>query len=126
MTTQTTRRAVMAGLAAAPVAGLPAIAGGATEADPIFAAIEKYQRAYAAFNQSEEGPDQDAACSVYFDAEIDLHSTKPTTPAGAAKFLRFIANFLDEDDVVNDNWVGDMIGDSIRTAVAVMEQEARS
>ncbi|MBG0797543.1 hypothetical protein IYX23_07665 [Methylocystis sp. L43] len=120
------RRAMLAGLAATPVAGLPAIAGGATEADPIFAAIEKYQRAAAAFNQSEEGTDQDAACSVYFDADIDLHSTKPTTPAGAAKFLRFIADFLDEDDIVNDNWIGDMVGDSIRNAVAVLEREALS
>ncbi|MGZ9103542.1 MAG: hypothetical protein ACXW3Y_11745 [Rhodoplanes sp.] len=91
-----------------------------------FAAIEKYQRAYAAFNQSEEGPDQDAACNVYFDAHIDLHSTEPRTPAGAAKFLRFIADFLDEDDIVNDNWVGDMVGDSIRAAVVVLEREARS
>ena len=32
MKTETTRRAVMAGLAAAPVAGLPAIAGGDAEA----------------------------------------------------------------------------------------------
>ncbi|MGJ0454181.1 MAG: hypothetical protein ACR65T_13280 [Methylocystis sp.] len=120
------RRDMLAGLAAAPVAGLPAIAGVVAEADPIFAAIEKHQCAYAAFNQSEEGPDQDAACSVYFDADIDLYSTKPTTPAGAAKFLRFIADFLDEDDIVNDNWVGDMVGDAIRNAIAVLDQEARS
>ncbi|MGJ0453463.1 MAG: hypothetical protein ACR65T_09600 [Methylocystis sp.] len=125
MKAETTRRAIMAGLAAAPVAGLPAIAGVVAEADPIFAAIEKHQRAYAAFNQSEEGPDQDTACSVYFDANIDLYSTKPTTPAGAAKFLRFIADFLDEDDTVNDNWVGDLIGDAIRNAIAVFEREAR-
>ncbi|MGD9542226.1 hypothetical protein [Methylocystis sp.] len=60
------------------------------------------------------------------EARIALHSTKPTTPAGAAKLLRFIADFLDEDDVVNDIWVADMIGDSIRNAVAVLEREARS
>jgi hypothetical protein len=116
---------MLAGLAAAPVAGPPAFAAASGD-DPIFAAIEKCQRAYAAFNQSEEGTDQDAACSVYFDADIDLHSTKPTTPAGAVKFLRFIADFLDEDDIVNDNWIGDMIGDSIRNAAALLEREARS
>ena len=116
---------MLAGLAAAPVAGLPAFAGAVTEDDPIFAAIEKVERAHAAFNQAEEGPDQDAASNVYFDADIALHSTKPTTPAGAAKFLRFIADFLD-DDVINDNWVGDMIGDSIRNAITVLEREALS
>ena len=43
MKAQTTRRAVMAGLAAAPVAGLPAMAGVVAEADPIFAIIERYE-----------------------------------------------------------------------------------
>ena len=33
------RRAMLAGLAAAPVAGLPAIAGGVATDDPIFAAF---------------------------------------------------------------------------------------
>ena len=44
MKTQTTRRAVMAGLAAAPVAGLPAIAGAVAGNDPIFAAFAEYER----------------------------------------------------------------------------------
>ena len=60
------------------------------------------------------------------EAEVTLLETTPTTPAGAAKLLRFIAEFLDEDDVVNDLWVGDMIGDAIRSAVDVFEREARS
>ncbi len=39
---QTTRRAIVAGLAAAPVAGLPAIAGAVAEHDPIFAAFAEF------------------------------------------------------------------------------------
>ena len=115
----------MAGLAAAPVAGLPAIAGVVAEPDPIFAIIERYEQAHAAYNQSDEGPDQDAAYALYTDAEVAMHSTEPMTGAGAVRLLRVIAEFLD-DDVINDNVVGDMIGDSIRTAVAVLERGALS
>ncbi|MGB5083205.1 MAG: hypothetical protein WBO09_01070 [Methylocystis silviterrae] len=49
MKAQTTRRAVMAGLAAAPVAGLPAIAGAVVGPDPIFAAIERHKAAWRVF-----------------------------------------------------------------------------
>ena len=43
------RRAMLAGLAAAPVAGLPAIAGVVAGDDPIFAAIERHKAAWSAF-----------------------------------------------------------------------------
>jgi hypothetical protein len=46
MTTTTTRRAVLAGLAAAPAAAVPAVA--AAESDPIYAAIENHKRALLA------------------------------------------------------------------------------
>jgi hypothetical protein len=49
MKAQSPRRAVMAGLAAAPVAGLPAIAGAVVGADPIFAAIERHKAAWRVF-----------------------------------------------------------------------------
>ena len=42
------RRAMLAGLAAAPVAGLPAIAGVVAPDDPIFAAFAEYERAKVA------------------------------------------------------------------------------
>ncbi len=42
------RRAMLAGLTAAPVAGLPAIAGAAMSDDPIFAAFAEFERAKAA------------------------------------------------------------------------------
>ena len=60
------------------------------------------------------------------DSECALYDTPPATRAGALWLLRHIADFLDEDDIVNDNWVGDMIGDAIRNAIAVLEREERS
>ena len=42
------RRAMLAGLAAAPVAGLPALAGGVAADDPIFLAFAEHERAKAA------------------------------------------------------------------------------
>lgn len=41
------RRTILAGAAAVPVAALPALPALAGEADPVFAAIENYNRAYA-------------------------------------------------------------------------------
>lgn len=189
----TTRRAVMAGLAAAPVAGLPAIAGVVAEADPIFAAFAEYERAkvakdlimeaaddlrgdtsaaikaagldpreiltarrleswremgfcsdedYAAgiaklegapgeiqkmLMRLDEAEDADTeASSDARDAERALCETPPTTRAGALRLLRHLADFLDEDDVVNDLYVGDVVGDAIRNVVALLEREARS
>ncbi|KAF0205150.1 MAG: hypothetical protein FD172_4085, partial [Methylocystaceae bacterium] len=55
-----------------------------------------------------------------------VFESTPTTLAGALRLLRHLADFLDEDDVVNDMLVGDMIGDSVRNAVAVLEREAQS
>ncbi len=60
------------------------------------------------------------------EAEVALFETTPTSRAGAVRLLRHLADFLDEDDVVNDNVVGDMIGDAIRNAVAVLERETLS
>ena len=187
------RRAVMAGLAAAPVVGFPAIAGAVTDADPIVAAFANFERAktaealaseasddlrevteralYAAgINPTQiltrrrleeqfelgfcsaadykaglaalEGPEDEhqamlraveeldepakAAWEAQSDAERELFTTAPTTRAGAFQLLRHLADFLDEDDVVNDNVVGDAVGDAIRNAAAVLEQEARS
>lgn len=52
--------------------------------------------------------------------------TPPTTRAGVLRLLRHLADFLDEDDVVNDLYVGDIVGDAIRNAVAMLEREALS
>lgn len=186
----TTRRAVMAGLAAVPVAGLPATAG---EADPIFTAFAEFERATAAEDLVRKASDDlrevtaaaldaaglssrqivtrrrledwrelglcsaadyeaflaelDGPCSEYekmLDAvdesedaardaagetgatEAALFETAPTTRAGALRLLRHLAAFLDEDDVVNDLYVSDLVGDAIRNAIAVFEREALS
>lgn len=97
-----------------------------TDADPIFAALEKVGRARAAYERESGGDAGNVAYRAIGDAEVELYSTEPKTPAGAAKLLQFIADFLDEHGVVNDNWVGDMIGDSIRNALAIFEPEAQS
>jgi hypothetical protein len=178
------RRAMLAGLAAAPLAGLPAMAGVVADEDPIFAAFDEFERAktaneviskavdelrgetFAAIKAA--GLDPREICSrrqletrleleVYSEedyaaglaklegspseiqnilmrldvaedtdteasraegaSERALCETTPTTRAGALRLLRHLANFLDEDDVVNDLHLGDVVGDAIRNAV---------
>ena len=136
------RRAMLAGLAAAPVAGLPAIAGVVAEHDPIFVAFAEFERekaaedlAWKAASDLYDAGSADAviveaeyAASGLYDAraeaEVALFETTPTSRAGAVRLLRHLADFLDEDDVVNDMLVGDMVGDSIRNAVAVLEAQS--
>jgi hypothetical protein len=48
------RRALAAGLALAPVAGLPALAGAVTIDDPVFAALADHNRAVAAYEAIQE------------------------------------------------------------------------
>lgn len=189
----TTRRAVLAGLAAAPVAALPAIAGAVSGEDPILAAFAEFERAKAAdgrawkaYNDLEEvtatafeaagvtptqiltrrkleidrelgllsdaqyeealttldGPESEyqarwraveesdetarGAAEKRGAAEQELLATAPTTRAGALRLLRHLADFLDQDDVVNDLYVDDLVGDAIRNAIAVFESEALS
>jgi hypothetical protein len=42
------------------------------------------------------------------------------------RLLRHLADFLDQEDVVNDLYVDDLVGDAIRNAIAVFEREALS
>ena len=111
MTTNTTRRAVMAGLAAAPVAGLPAIAGAVAGNDPIFAAIERHKAAWSAFlptcdltdevRAKKEGREvtqtDRAAHEAAGDAEIEaleaLVETAPTTKAGARATIEWLNEY---------------------------------
>lgn len=124
---QTSRRLFLAAGSASAVFGAlsQAAAIASTDADPIFEALEKVARARAAYEEA-EGDAKDAAYRAFGDAEFDLLSTEPTTPAGAAKLLWFIGEFLDGDGIVDDDWAGDLIGDAIRNAVAMLEQGARS
>lgn len=192
-TRHSTRRAFVAGLAAAPVAGLPAVASAVSGEDPILAAFAEFERAKAsdaaawkAYNEFEEvttsaleaagveptqiftqrrlethrelgllsdaeyaealtgldGPESEhqamwraveeaeesarAAGEARGEAERAFVTTTPTTRAGALRLIRFIADFLDEDDVVNDTWIGDVVGSAIRNAIAVFESEVVS
>ena len=59
------------------------------------------------------------------EAERELCETAPTTRAGALRLLRHLAEFLN-DDVINDIYLGDVVGDAIRNAVAVLEREPQS
>ena len=129
MTTNTTRRAVMAGLAASPVAGLPAIAGAIAEPDPVLAAFDGLSRARAAYEQvGDDCGDAvlDAVCEDICSAEVDLYSTAPTTPAGAVRLLRVVADYLSEKGTLYDVYLEPVLGDAIRNAAAVLEQEAQS
>ncbi|MFZ3178692.1 MAG: hypothetical protein WA156_00435 [Methylocystis silviterrae] len=190
MRAQTTRRGVMAGIAASPVVGLTAIAGVVAEPDPAFAEFERAKTANEVISEAvdelrgetwatikaagldprkvytarqletwreiglcsdedyaavlaeleappseyqkmllrlEEAEDADMEASrAEKDSERALCETPPTTRAGALRLLRHLADFLDEDDVVNDLYVGDVVGDAICNAVAVLEREALS
>jgi len=121
MSNQTTRRAVMAGIAAAPVAGLPAIAA---EADPIFAVIERAKAADArhaaacaltdAVAAQKEGriitpldrAEFDAAEQDHDDAHDAFLTTPPTTVAGVRAYLRHC---------IDDEWTQDFIGKALQT-----------
>ena len=60
------------------------------------------------------------ALDVESDAERKLFETSPTTDKGALALLRVVADHIDEYEV-NDNVCGDLIGDCIRRAVAILE-----
>jgi hypothetical protein len=113
--TTTSRRGVAAMLAAA-AAAIPAIMSKtamAGETDPIFALIEQHKAAMAehmrlldiksvisfrdeAYADAEEESDQ--AYDLVNDAQIDLLTTSPTTVAGAAAVLAYVASFWIEGD----------------------------
>ena len=61
-TTNTTRRAVMAGLAAAPVAGPPAITAAAPLSEPLATAIYRHKSALATYNAM---PDHETTSDGY-------------------------------------------------------------
>jgi len=107
------RRALAAGLALAPVAGLPALAGEVSEDDPVFAVLAERDRLeaihLAAITRADElqtevadelqteaaEAEQGVACSAVCDYERDvLLTTVPTTKAGALALLRFLGNHL--------------------------------
>ncbi len=93
-------------------------------------AVLEAHGAYAQNAETSEVLDAEVAAQKAQDnaneAQREVFESTPTSLAGALRLLRHLADFLDEDDVVNDMLVGDMIGDSVRNAVAVLEREAQS
>lgn len=84
---KTTRRAILAGLAAAPVAGLPALA---EEDGALAEAIERHRAAYAAFDAC-DGPDEAIAeLSDIESAAIDAVALAPCEEAGFLKKLSYL------------------------------------
>lgn len=95
MITMTSRRAMLAGLAATPsiAATTVAVAGRAPAApDPILALIERHREAYEAEHRPGPWGDEelDAAMNAEGLALEILLSTKPTTLAGCCAALRYI------------------------------------
>jgi len=105
---QTTRRAILAGTAALPGLGIPAIAA----ADPIFAAIERHRQVeakYLAACASEKIGDQDEVLYELNDKSSEQYAalTKmtQTTVAGCAALLRHIEHY--------ENHYGGSLGNNI-------------
>jgi hypothetical protein len=109
------RRAAIASLAALPAA-LPAAA--TAGADPIFAMIERhrelslhYDDAVSISAKLDEGPEFDAAEEVSeqrADAMVQhaaaLIGTAPTTKAGAAALIRYIASLGEWEVPADEGW----------------------
>jgi hypothetical protein len=116
--TMTTRRAILAGGAAAATLPAAALAVPLAPPDPIFAAIEAHRTAMTTFNavvdaQSELrsstreyealGGPLDRAYDAQHDAALALLSVAPTTITGAVALLRY-ANEYTETESGDDMW----------------------
>ncbi|ULO22987.1 hypothetical protein [Methylocystis sp. SB2] len=139
--TVTTRRAVVAGLAAAPVAALPAIASEIpADSDPIFAALERHKAAERAFIRTCDLTDDvraeqegrivteadeaawDSAREVEEAALQTLVDTAPTSKAGARAAIEWLADY---DRGYELRHVGQFAMTLLRSPV-LADQEARS
>ncbi|WP_400769388.1 hypothetical protein [Methylosinus sporium] len=136
-----TRRTVLAGLAAAPVARFPAIAEAIPGADPVLIALAEYREARkgmdAAFalthtaldaanneavkaaEEAEEEPFQ-----RLLSAEDAALEARPTTREGAFRLLDHVAARLASDHTTDTEV--ELAPDAIRAALAVLEREGRA
>jgi hypothetical protein len=96
MKTEATRRAVMAGLAAAPVAGLPALAQVVAQPDPIFAAIERHKAAQAAYDAC-DGDDDETSNRLFLE-EFDARNALAETPCASVSELLAKLKYLLEHE----------------------------
>jgi hypothetical protein len=140
MTRTTPRRAIIAGLAATPVAGLPAIAEPLPGADPVLSALAEHRRASAkmaaALARSEAAfamVDRDEVWKVVREAEEAEEApfrallaaenaalvAQPTTVAGALALLAHVADRLASDDLTDRE--AELAPEAILAAVAVLK-----
>jgi hypothetical protein len=101
------RRALAAGLALAPVAGLPALAG-VPLSDPLAQAIERHRIAREASNAYRGGDDETA--DRLADAEFDARADLAALPVSSFEELFVKLRYLLEAE--KSAWRGQMIGGS--------------
>ena len=90
MSTTTSRRAVLAGIATAPALAAPALA--LSGPDPIFALIEQHRAADAywdTLNHEDDEAKYDAAADAAYAHANVLGQTQPTTLAGVLAIMRY-------------------------------------
>ncbi len=95
----------------------------------MLAAFDDLDRALAAYEQvGDDCADTvlSVVCGDICDAEVSLYSTAPSTPAGAMRLLRAIADYLSEDGRLYDTYLETVLGDAVRNAAAVLERGALS
>lgn len=80
----TTRRAVLAGAASAPLAVAAPVSAALPESDPSVVAYAAYDALRLAFNGSEGSPDDEAIYQRCHDAELAWLATEATTARGLA------------------------------------------
>src|ERR1700733_10212141 len=99
-TSRLSRRDALAGLSVAAAAGvaLPALAGTSIEPDPIYASIERHRLALNALDSrcsaldEAETPEAKEELDALYEALAHAEFfTEPTTIAGAATLLRYVA-----------------------------------
>jgi hypothetical protein len=95
MKTQTTRRTILAGLAVAPVAGLPAIAGAVSDlplSEELAAAFARHRAAQAAYDACDE--DDDESSNRLFVEEFDARDNLAETPCTSDSELHAKLKYL--------------------------------
>ena len=93
------RSAIALAVGAAIPAAVVTKAVHAGEPDPVFALIEAHRAATAEYVRLVEANEKsDAAYESVNDAQMPLLTTRPTTVAGAAAVLAYVASFWIEDE----------------------------
>jgi hypothetical protein len=118
------RRTLVAGAAAMPVAAIPIATQAQAGPDPIFAVIEKHRVLEAAFfalaehedalqgaghelipapGEYSRTPEMVAAVTASIAARCELANTSPTTLAGLIAYIEYVNANSDEDQLVFDD-----------------------